>query len=576
MKDVRFSRFCGILAVMVAAVLLASSAAWAAEPKSLGKVTAIEVQGNQRIDSDIIIRAMAIKVGDELTEQAINTSFGAIDALGWFADLGANTAPYLGGVKLIVIVQEFPVISKVSISGNKLIGSDVLTAALGSKPNAQLNMNTLRVDLQALGKIYQDKGYWVSIEPSVQEQGVLSLNVFEWTVADVRVSGNEKTKAYVIQRSIQTKSGDYVDVNKINDDRRRVYMLGAFEDVEAKVEPVPGKYEYAINYVVKERKTGTANMGITYSSATGLTGYLQLGDENFLGNAQTVNLRAEFGGGQTNYEIGFHEPWVGKSGKTSAGFNLFAKSVEKKYTPAEDVDDGNPDTPAPIQYKQRKTGGDVTIGRSLSLNTTASLKLRIENAVNTAVNPEDQLLTPAGGNTRSLTLSAQNDTRDDLWNPAAGHRVTGSVEYAGGLLGGDASFSKVEAEGSIYRQVREGHILAGRVSGGFGLAALPEDQQFKLGGAETVRGYNYGDFQGDRMALANAEYRFSIVKGFQGVVFVDAGQAWKIGEPFQLSNTKMGYGVGVRVMVPVLGMIRVDYGIGKNGGQAYFSFGQTF
>ncbi len=63
-----------------------------------GVVTAIEIRGNSRIDSDDIEKAMTVKIGDELTESAIQQSFAAIDALGWFADLGANTVPYLGGI----------------------------------------------------------------------------------------------------------------------------------------------------------------------------------------------------------------------------------------------------------------------------------------------------------------------------------------------------------------------------------------------------------------------------------------------------------------------------------------------
>ena len=62
------------------------------------------------------------------------------------------------------------------------------------------------------------------------------------TVADVKISGNEKTKPQVVWRAIQTKPGDYINVNKINEDRRKIYLLGAFENVEATVEPVQGRY----------------------------------------------------------------------------------------------------------------------------------------------------------------------------------------------------------------------------------------------------------------------------------------------------------------------------------------------
>jgi outer membrane protein insertion porin family len=216
------------------------------------------------------------------------------------------------------------------------------------------------------------------------------------------------------------------------------------------------------------------------------------------------------------------------------------------------------------------------VGRTLSLNTRAFLKFKMDNAVTRALDPDEQDNIPTGGITRSLTVSAVNDTRDDLWSPTSGHRLTGSVEYAGGMLGGDHSFTKVEGEGSAYFQVRDGHVLAGRISSGFGISTLPEQERFRLGGAETVRGYKYGDLEGDRMALANAEYRFRIAKGLQGVVFCDAGRAWNAQDSFTLDGAKVGYGVGVRISVPVLGMIRIDYGIAEGRGQAYFSFGQTF
>ena len=228
-----------------------------------------------------------------------------------------------------------------------------------------------------------------------------------------------------------------------------------------------------------------------------------------------------------------------------------------------------------IPYSQRRTGADLSLGTSLSLNTKAFLKLKMTTLSTRPIHSRARE-PPPGGITRSVTLSAVNDARNDLWNPSDGHRLSGSIEYAGGVLGGDNHFTKIQAEGAGYLQIHDGHVLAGRVSGGWGLAPLPEQERFSLGGAETVRGYKYGDIEGDRMAFANAEYRFRIIDSLQGVAFVDAGQAWNAGEAVDVKNTKIGYGVGVRLNVPVLGTIRVDYGISKQGGQLYFSFGQTF
>jgi len=94
---------------------------------------------------------MTVKIGDELTESAIQQSFAAIDALGWFADLGANTVPYLGGIKLIIVVQEFPVINEILVRGNALIPTEELLGIMKSKASSQLNANQLRIDLPSFG-----------------------------------------------------------------------------------------------------------------------------------------------------------------------------------------------------------------------------------------------------------------------------------------------------------------------------------------------------------------------------------------------------------------------------------------
>ena len=119
-------------------------------------------------------------------------------------------------------------------------------------------------------------------------------------------------------------------------------------------------------------------------------------------------------------------------------------------------------------------------------------------------------------------------------------------------------------------------MLATRLSGGTSVDVLPDSEKFVIGGSDSLRGYDYGEFEGDRMLFMNAEYRFDVLEVLQGVIFCDVGQAWDKGESLNFSDFNVGYGVGVRVNVPVLGVVRLDYGFSKDGGQPYFSFGQTF
>ncbi|MGE5623604.1 MAG: BamA/TamA family outer membrane protein, partial [Methanocella sp.] len=103
----------------------------------------------------------------------------------------------------------------------------------------------------------------------------------------------------------------------------------------------------------------------------------------------------------------------------------------------------------------------------------------------------------------------------------------------------------------------------------------PVLQRYLVGGSDTIRGYENNAFSGDKYLTLNAEYRFQLSKGLTGVLFADSGNAWDTNEPVTVESMKSGYGVGLRVDTPV-GVMRIDYGIGKDGGKTYFSLGQTF
>jgi outer membrane protein insertion porin family len=100
---------------------------------------------------------------------------------------------------------------------------------------------------------------------------------------------------------------------------------------------------------------------------------------------------------------------------------------------------------------------------------------------------------------------------------------------------------------------------------------LPLSESFWLGGFD-LRGYEFDEFRGDRMVLFSGEMRFPVLEGIQGVVFLDAGDAWRKGESVQLN---VGGGVGVRFFTP-FGAIRLDLAAGKRRVFTYVTLGQPF
>ncbi len=125
------------------------------------------------------------------------------------------------------------------------------------------------------------------------------------------------------------------------------------------------------------------------------------------------------------------------------------------------------------------------------------------------------------------------------------------------------------------------HTLAFRFLGGTSSGDIPLSDQFYLGGNDTLRGYEQGEFSGNRVCLFQAEYRFPILKSkvIQGAFFFDAGNASR-GDSVEglFNNIKSDEGIGVRISVPLIGTVRLDYAI-KNNGEAprpVIGIGQTF
>src|SRR5690606_30486520 len=223
---------------------------------------------------------------------------------------------------------------------------------------------------------------------------------------------------------------------------------------------------------------------------------------------------------------------------TSAGFNLYNRRRLERG-----------------EYTLRSTGGEVTFGRPLGQFTRGFLSLRLDNSSGEPVSGSDY--EPWSNRTRSIITSLRTDTTDYLNYPTEGFRHSLSVEMAGYFLGGDTRFTKYQTSFSKYYKVgRNDQTVALRVLAGYGVGELPPQEMFRVGGSETVRGYRYGEMRGDRMLVAQAEYRFPINETIHGAVFFDLGNAWD-NEAIDLTDLKRGFGVGIRFNTP-LGVMRID------------------
>ncbi len=143
------------------------------------------------------------------------------------------------------------------------------------------------------------------------------------------------------------------------------------------------------------------------------------------------------------------------------------------------------------------------------------------------------------------------------------------MEMAGGSFGGDFTFNFLKFELVRYTPLFGPHHLNIRLSGDYSNVPLPRQRLLYLGGATTLRGYDFNAFAGDRRVLLNIEYRLfqethintntDAVIGWALSSFFDTGRVWWYGEnpfsEFSLSELKTSIGVGVSFFIsPPIGL----------------------
>ncbi|HLS90577.1 MAG TPA: BamA/TamA family outer membrane protein [Limnochordia bacterium] len=525
-------------------------------------VRAIVVEGNVEVDTETILnQVQATKVGEPLDIDGLREDVFRIADLGYFESIEPELYTVdEDGVRVVFNIVEFPVVREITITvAENVVEPSRVRALLDVETGKVLNANALTESLQRLPVVSGEQlGYILQatrVELTGSDMDVLAIDVAPVRVGEIIIEGNEKTKEYVIRRELTFKPGDILEMEAIRNSLRRLGQLGYFEPIIPDFLVTDDPLVVDIHLPVTEHKTGRAAFGAGYSSRDGLVGYIEVDDTNFLGRGQQARLKWEFGGRVNMYDLGFTEPYLfGTS--TSAGFNLYNRRRLERG-----------------EYTLRSTGGEVTFGRPLGQFTRGFLSLRLDNSSGEPVSGSDY--EPWSNRTRSIITSLRTDTTDYLNYPTEGFRHTLSVEMAGYFLGGDTRFTKYQTSFSKYYKVgRNDQTVALRVLAGYGVGELPPQEMFRVGGSETVRGYRYGEMRGDRMLVAQAEYRFPINETIHGAVFFDLGNAWD-NEAIDLTDLKRGFGVGIRFNTP-LGVMRIDYGIGERGGEAYFSLGPTF
>ena len=583
----------------VEAQYVTSASAESVNPYVGKLITGLSISGVTAEQQANLLPILTEKVGDAVSVDGVFKDVTNLGNTGYFSEVNPVFTSVPEGVKLDFAVTVNPVTTGVSFEGNTVYSSEVLTKFMDIQPGQVLNSVSVGQKVQGINAAYARDGYMLAHVDGIRvdDQGVLHIHIVEGIVEDIIPAGNKKTRNKVITREFVQKKGKPFNKFLVRRSVERVYNLGFFDDVNVRM--LPGEQDpnnVIIEIDVLEHKNGTITLGAGYSKSDGLMGIVEFGEDNFRGTGDKFKVHWEIGGKKKykNYQISYLKPWIDSKG-TSLGFSFFNR--EDEYT------DYNEDGNEVAEYNKKSRGFNISFGRQTGEYTRDYLTLesrkdsykwddddssgfRYDKNAGKGTNwdngsynfASDNYVKNNFGRINSVTWQKVYDSRDNIYEPTRGRRISYTTQWAGHGLGGDFDFYKFTAETRMYKKLGAKNVLAFRARAGFIQGDAPYSQLFTLGGADSLRGYEDDQFRGKKMYNATLEFRFPIVKKVSGVLFTDIGDAWDAPNVTWYNSKKTfnyGVGAGVRITTPI-GPVKLDYGVGKHKNKFHFSFGTQF
>lgn len=462
----------------------------------------------------------------------------------------------------------------VAIEGVTLFPSNDIARVARLAPGGLASMATVEKAREAILDYYGNRGYILTqVQPAIDtaaEKGTadLKLQVKEGKqskIREIKIRGNVVTKEEVIRRELVVAPGEPFNRSRVRTSENRVRNLGYFSYVAATPEPAEEEGWHDLVLEVEEDRMGTAEAGIAYSSVDEIVGRVEVGHGNVdlaswppFGGGQKVRVGAQVGTTLEDYYINFIEPYF-LDRRLRLGVDLYSRESSSYSS----------------EYDVGRLGGQVSLEKPIARFYSVGLTYGLEEIEISDVDDDasQSIRDEEGDRLKSwLELALVLDTRDRTRLTTRGNYTRLSSTLAGGPLGADTDWYKLELRSSQYVPLWFGHVFLLRGHVGFmeeygDATSVPLFDRFFLGGLYTVRAFRYrhigpadedGEPLGGRsMAFASAEYTVPVYKMVRLAAFVDGGMVWE--DPFELDlHWNSGYGVGIRLDIPMM-PLRIDY-----------------
>lgn len=504
------------------------------------------------------------------------------------------------------------------------------------KLQTNLRFNQRGLDISSL---YMDNGFLFfnvqPVETKLYNDTVdLEIRITEGkqaTIDEITVSGNTKTSDHVILRELRTRPGDKFSRSDIIRSRRELSQLGYFDAKKINITPQPDPEEGTvdINYDVVEKPSDQLQLQGGWGAGQ-LVGSIGIQFNNFsldkidnfdawrplpAGDGQKLSLRAYSNGPRySSLNFSFTEPWFG-------GKKPNALTVGAYYSVQARGGFGSSN-----RRSLQIIGANVGLGKRLQFPDNY---FRLKNTLEfQQYNLNDYRALPLDfNNGTSYTISLKHKISRNSVNkriyPTSGSEFSLSLKYTPPISAfssvdyGEVSaqrrfkwieFHRWKFKSSYFLNLGGDLVLNPRANFGY-LGFFNEEigvtpferffvggdglQGFRLDGRELIRLRGYKQDALSPQEGANTftkltmELRYPVIQKRSATIyflgFLEGGNSWLGIDKFNPSDIHRSAGGGVRVFLPMFGLLGVDWGYGfdsenipGNPGQIHISIGQRF
>jgi len=456
-----------------------------------------------------------------------------------------------------IIIPTFFSIDSIELEGVTVFPIDSVRKFFDPLFQKPLNYRLLITSMESLISCYRAQGYSLARISAVDYdtlRAYLFISVDEGRIGRIDVRGNTKAKDWVVRREVPLKTGDLFTIQRAAQGISNLYATGLFEHVVLSIHnEESSQYPSIVTIEVRERSTALVRIGVRLDDERGFQPSVDIRDENFLGTATEIGIRA--GGGERNQ-------YYSADIKAIRIFNTYLTLGLQGYISIRNINvyDYNgkigPDyfrRERIGEYRERRNGGALSFGTQLERIGNLLIAGRIEDiSIN---NIFSETIAEQRYRLSALRISTDVDTQNKYPYPTSGVIMNLYYETANVHLGGDIGYTKFFFSYETYQAPIRTFTVHPKIVLGVGDDAVPVSEQFSLGGQTSFFGFRENDRRGRQLMAGSMELQyklpFRIYVDTYFKIRYDLGGIWSLSREVRLADFNHGFGATLALDTPI-------------------------